>query len=135
MKIFRPIVSIAFAILVLFSGSDLMVGIHLCSGQIKSIALFKKAEGCEKEKKLPPCHRQESIPCCQDETIVHNAQDFKGSETQIIIAPVTLIDVIQPSVLLSEIIPSLNIPLPQYYNYDPPLRPYDITIALHVFLI
>lgn len=135
MKIFRPILSLAFAFLVLFSGSDLMVGIHLCSGQIKSIALFKKADACEKEKKLPPCHRQESIPCCQDETIVHNAQDFNGNVTQTRITPVTIIDVIQPSVILSEIIPSLTVTLPQYHNYDPPLRLYDITVALHVFLI
>ncbi len=135
MKIFRPIGSIAFAFLVLFSGSDLMVGIHLCSGQIQNIALFKKAEGCEKERKLLPCHRQESVPCCQDETIVHDSQDFKGDVTQISIAAAPFIDITQPSVLLSEIIPSITVSLPQYFNYDPPLRTYDLTVALHVFLI
>ncbi len=135
MKIFRPIGFIAFAFLVLFSGSDLMVGIHLCSGQIQNIALFKKASGCEKEKKLPPCHRQESVPCCQDETIIHDSQDFKGNVTQLSIDAAPIVDITQPAILLSEIIPSIAIFPPQYFNYHPPLPPGDLTVALHVFLI
>ena len=135
MKIFRFVGSISFALLVLFSGSDLMVGIHLCSGQIQNIALFKKADGCKNERKLPPCHRQESVPCCQDETIVHDAQDFKSDITQITIAPAPIIDVAQPSVIISEVIPSLSVSLPLYYNYDPPIRSSDLTVAHHVFLI
>jgi len=112
-----------------------MIGIHLCSGQVQNMALFTKAEGCEKEKKLPPCHRHESVPCCQDETVVHDAQGFKGDITQIIIAAALAIDIVQPAVLLAEVIPSALISHRQYYNYDPPLRSSDLTVSHQVFII
>ena len=134
MSQYRSILSFAFAILVLFSSSSFMVGLHICSGEIQNIALFTKAEGCEMEKKMPPCHRKESKLCCEDETIVHDAQDFKGSINQIIIAaPVA--DMMQPPVFIAEIVPSYIIPTKQYAYQDPPLRACDLTIAHQVFLI
>jgi len=135
MKRYSSILSGAFAFLVLFSSSSFMIGIHLCSGQVQNMALFTKAEGCEKEKKLPPCHRHESVPCCQDETVVHDAQGFKGDITQIIIAAALAIDIVQPAVLLAEVIPSALISHRQYYNYDPPLRSSDLTVSHQVFII
>jgi hypothetical protein len=134
MKKYRSILSFAFAILVLFSSSSFMVGLHICSGEIQNIALFTKAEGCEMEKKMPPCHKKESKPCCEDETIVHDAQDFKGSINQIsFAAPVA--DMIQPPVLIAEIVPSSIISTKHYAYHDPPLRATDITVDLQVFLI
>ena len=132
MKPFHSILSTAYALLVLFASSNLMVGIHLCGGQIQNVALFGKANGCEKEK-LPPCHRHESIPCCQDETIVHDAQDFNDHVTQINITATQVVDVVQPAVLLDKVISSESIS--RFHNYDPPLRSRDLTVSLHVFLI
>ncbi len=135
MKPYRSILSAAFAVLVLFSSSSFMIGIHLCSGKIQNIALFSEAAGCENEKKLPPCHRQETVPCCQDETVVHDAQDFKSDVTLMSIAGSAAIDVVQPAVILSEIIPSPSISKARYYSYDPPLRSSDLTVSFQVFLI
>jgi hypothetical protein len=135
MRQHRSILSSVFAILVLFSSSSFMVGIHLCSGHIQNIALFTKAEGCGMEKKMPPCHKHESKPCCEDETIVHDAQDFKGNVSQVSIAAPPVLDVVQPSVLISEVIPSSIATIKHYSNYDPPFRPTDLTVDLQVFLI
>jgi hypothetical protein len=135
MNRFRSILSAAFAFLVLFSSSNFMIGIHLCGGEIQNIALFGKADGCEKEKKLPPCHRHESIPCCQDETIVHDAGAFKGEVTQINIASLPVPDIAQPPVLLAEIVSLATIASKHYYNYDPPLRSSDLTVTFQSFLI
>ena len=86
------------------------------------------------EKKMPPCHKHESKPCCEDETIVHDAQDFKGSINQIsIVAPIA--DMAQPAVLIAEIIPSSVISTKHYAYHDPPLLATDITVDLQVFLI
>lgn len=135
MKQYRSILSSAFAILVLFSSTSFVVGLHLCGGQIQNIALFTKAEGCEMEKKMPPCHRQESKPCCQDETIVHDAQDFKSNINQISIAALPVVDRIQPAVLIAEVIPSSIVSIKHYADYDPPIRPTDVTVDFQVFLI
>jgi len=135
MKQYRTLLSVAFASLVLFSSSNIMVGIHFCSGQIQNIALFSKAESCEMEKRMPPCHRQETQPCCEDETIIHNSEDFNAPTTDISILPVLALDVELPPILISEVIPSSPFLQAQFYNYDPPVRAADLTVSLHTFLI
>jgi hypothetical protein len=136
MKHYRSILSIAFALLVLFSSSSFMVGIHLCSGRVQDVALFTPAKDCGMEKKLmPPCHRHESKPCCENKAIVHEADDFNTSVTSVALSPLPVLDVELPHVLLAEVIPSLQLTPEQFYNYDPPLRPSDITVSLQVFLI
>ena len=135
MKQFRPILSLAFALMVLFSGSNFMVGLHLCSGEIRNIAFFSKAEACEMEKLMPPCHRHETQPCCEDQTIIHNSEDFNAPTANISILPVLVLDVELPQVLISEVIPSSPFSRTRFYNYDPPARAADLTISLHTFLI
>lgn len=135
MKTIRTIAAIVLALLVLVSSTSFMVGMHFCMGEVKNIALFSKADGCEKEKSLPPCHRHVKAPCCEDETVVHQGNDFKASlEHFQIIAP-SPIDIEQPLVLISEVIPSAPISRTHYYNYDPPLRSCDLTVEHKVFLI
>ena len=134
MRPLRSILSLAFAFLVLFSSTSFVVGIHRCGGELKNVALFNKAEGCEKEKQLPPCHRHESPPCCQDVTVVHEHQDFKADVAQHLTAMPLVQGMIQPMVLLEEVIPVT--PLHRTYpKFDPPLRSSDLTVRLGVFLI
>jgi hypothetical protein len=135
MKGLQSIFSAAFAFLVLFSSSNLMVGLHLCSGKIQNIAFFSKAESCEMEKRMPPCHRHETKPCCEDETIIHNSEDFNAPVTNISIFPVLALDVELPPILISEVIPSSPISNIRSFNYDPPWRAADLTVSFQVFLI
>ena len=62
MKLTRQIMCFAFASMVLFSSSYLMVGMHVCSGDVRHVALFSKADGCAVEKRMFPCNRHESKP-------------------------------------------------------------------------
>lgn len=112
-----------------------MVGVHLCGGQIQDVALFTKADVCEMEKKMPPCHKHLAKPCCEDETIVHTGENFKVSSTDVVISPIPATDMELPAVLISEIIPSTPLSHTPLYNYDPPLRPADLTVSFRVFLI
>ena len=134
MKLYRPILSLSFAFLVLFSSSSFVIGIHFCGGEVQNMALFSKAEGCEKEQQLPPCHRHELPPCCQDETILHDAQGFNSDQAQIGVSPLApAFDAVQPPVLLAEVTPAISPAL--HYNYDPPIQRPDLTVTLQVFLI
>lgn len=112
-----------------------MVGIHLCGGQIKNVALFSKSDGCEMERKMPPCHNHQSKPCCEDETIVHTGDDFNISITDITISVLPSMDVELPPVVISEVIPSSFVSFTHFYNYDPPLRATDRIVSFQVFLI
>ena len=124
------------AFLVLVSSSSFMVGIHWCAGEIQNMALLSKAEGCEMEKNLPPCHKHiASEPCCEDEAILHEGEGFKASVSDIAISMSPALDLELPHVILSEVIPSVSFLHPDYYNYDPPLRSYDLTVSHRVFLI
>ena len=136
MKQFRSILSALFAIMVLFSISSFMVGIHLCSGRVQDVALFTHAADCGMEKQtMPPCHRPASKPCCENEVIVHDGDDFKASVKGVMLPLVSAIDLELPHVLLAEIIPSIQLTPSEFYNYDPPLRKSDLTVSLQVFII
>lgn len=134
MKSVRSILSIVFACLVVVSCSSFLVGIHFCRGEVKNMALFTQAEGCEKEKQLPPCHRHIGSPCCEDTTVLHEGDDFKNDISAFsFTAPVA--HLVQPAILIAEIIPSSFISTHPFYEYDPPLRSTDLTIDLQIFLI
>jgi len=134
MKCFRPIVALALAILVLVSSTSFMVGLHLCMGEVQSITLFGKANGCEKEQNLPPCHH-EKAPCCQDDTVVHQRADFQASFAHFQYSAPLLYVVDQPLIPISEIIPTALVAKQGYTHYDPPLRSCDHCLEYRVFLI
>jgi hypothetical protein len=112
-----------------------MVGVHICMGEIQDIALFEKADPCQKEKALPPCHKHMKPACCQDEVVYHEGTDFNGSIEHVhFVAPAPM-DIEQPVVLISEVIPDSPLAQFKYNNYDPPLRSCDLTVEHQVFLI
>jgi hypothetical protein len=135
MKFLKTISVFAMAFLVLVSSSSFMVDIHLCKDKIWDMGLFSKAVDCEMTKKLPPCHKQMLASCCDDETIVHEGEGFNASASDITVAVPTALDVSLPDVILSVIVPSIPFLHPDYCNYDPPLRSYDLTVSHSVFLI
>jgi len=134
MKIVRTISPVLLALLVLISSTSFMVGMHLCMGDVQSVAVFAKAEGCEKEQNLPPCHRHQTAPCCEDEVFVHDADEFK-STTGLQIVPELSLALPQLHVLISEIISDVAVFRTEFISYDPPLRSYDLTVAHRTFLI
>lgn len=135
MKVIRKISALLLALLVLVSSTSFMVGFHICKDEVQNVALFGKADSCEKEKSLPPCHRHLKAPCCADETLLHEGNDFKTSVEHIhLVAPVpTYME--QPPVFISEVIPAAPLSRIHYYNYDAPLRSGDLTVEHQVFLI
>ena len=131
----RSILSVALAFLVLVSATSFMVGMHVCMGEIQNVALFAKAEGCEKEKQLPPCHRHETLPCCDDEILTHEGQDVNTTFAKLEIAPLQFVLIELPPVLISEVVPSAPLSQSEFYNYDPPFRASDRVVTLQSFLI
>jgi hypothetical protein len=134
MNLFRTISYFALAFLVLVSSSSFMVGMHFCKGEIKHLALFTMAEGCEKEKELPPCHKHLAAPCCDDESLLHEGEGFKASTSDISIA-MSVIDMDAPAIIVAEIIPGTPAKKAPFYNYDPPIRSVDLTVTHRAFLI
>lgn len=135
MRSVKSIASIFFAVLVMFSSTSFMVGLHFCSGHVQNLALFSKAEGCAMEKMMPGCKMHAAKPCCEDETIVHQGEDFKITASSIFHTSSAPIEMMAPPVLLTEVIPS--VPPTQHHidHYDPPLPATDRTISFGVFLI
>jgi hypothetical protein len=123
------------ALLVLVSSTSFMIGIHFCGGEIQNLAIFTKADSCEKERSLPPCHRHTKAPCCEDKTVIHKGDDFKSAAGHLHIEAPAPVDIDQPLVPLAEVIPSSLVSHIQDHNYDPPLRSGDITVEQQVFLI
>lgn len=135
MKAFRSIAAVALAILVMVSSTSFMVGMHLCMGEVQNIALFSKAEGCEKEQSLPPCHRHTKAPCCEDETVIHESDDLKAAIAHMHVAVPAPMDLEQTLILISEVIPAAPLSRFKYYSYAPPFRSCDLTVEHQAFLI
>ena len=135
MKVFRTISTIAFSLLVVFSSSSFMIGIHICCGNIQDVALFTNAQSCANKMKMPHCNKKESKPCCEDERVIHEGQEIRSDVSKLQLAPVPVADIDKPLVLIAEVIPSASFAKTKYYNYDPPLRSTDLTVSFQVFLI
>lgn len=123
------------ALLVLVSSTSFMVGMHLCMGEVRNISFFTPAESCDLAKSLPPCHRHTLPPCCDDETLVHNGEDFQALSDNVHLAAPAADHIVQPNVLIAEVIPASPASRTPYYHYDPPLRTLDLTVEHRVFLI
>lgn len=135
MKAFRTISSILLMLLVLVSSTSFIVGMHVCMGDVQNVAIFAKADGCEKERQLPPCHRETSEPCCEDEALMHDAEELKVSSAPAHINTLVASDIGQAVAVIAEIIPSAPIFTTRYTHYIPPLRSADLTVEHRVFLI
>jgi hypothetical protein len=135
MKLIRTISALAFALLVLVSSTSIIIGMHVCMGEVRNIAFFSQADACEKEQDLRSCHKPVQDPCCEDETVINQADDFKNSIGKFQIISPTFPESVQPWVVISEVIPSAPLSRVRYYNYDPPLRSWDLLVEHQVFLI
>lgn len=135
MRTIRTISSILLAMLVLVSSTSFIVGMHVCMGEVQNMAVFAKADGCEKEKQLPPCHRDTTPPCCEDETLTHVAEDLKVITSPVHVNPVDAADLEHTLALIAEIIPSPDRIANAYSHYIPPLLSTDLIVEHRVFLI
>lgn len=135
MKVMRSISAVFLAALVLISSTSFLVGMHMCMGEVQNIALFGKAESCQKEKTLPVCHKHIKPACCEDEMVFHEGTDFKGSIEHVNISVPASMDIEHSVAPISEVIPASPLAHFKYYNYDPPLRSCDLTVEHQVFLI
>lgn len=135
MKSVRSISAAFLALLVLVSSTSFVVGMHICMGSVYEVALFTKAEGCPMDKNIPPCHKEMKASCCEDEVILHEGTDFNGTASHVDVIVLAPIDIEQPAILVSEIIPVSPVAQFSSDNYDPPLRSSDRVVSLQVFLI
>lgn len=139
MSSIRPIAAVFLAILVLIASIGVTVNLHVCGGNVQSIALFVKAQPCKME--MPKfCHGSKAQAkqkgCCEEESIL-----LKGKETTAELKTVTeltpsfnLISVILPVLYVLNKADSFNA-LPQYAQYKPPIVERDITVFIQSFLI
>lgn len=134
MKLLRTIFSLLLALLVLLASSSFFVDVHTCGGMVKAVALLDEADGCGHQS-LPPCHRAAMKGCCENESIMHEADDFKSQSNEVTIQLLPLADVEHHLVLIAEIIPSTVLSTVDFPNYKPPLRTCDKLTTLQVFLI
>lgn len=135
MRAVRSISAVLLAFLVLVSSTNFAVGMHFCMGEVESIALFGKAEGCAKEKALPACHRHVKPACCEDQTVYHEAADFKAPIQQSDSFALFAFELFPPLVPVSEIIPCPAVVATPSYYYDPPLPQSNLTVVHRAFRI
>jgi hypothetical protein len=118
---------------VLVSGTNFIVGYHLCGGRVQNVAVFAQAEGCAMEQ-LPPCHRKMTKSCCEDKEVFHEGDDIKSAAVSFDLSVPFIGEQANAPVLITEVI---NHEAPFFFDldYDPPIPLTDLTVSLQVFLI
>lgn len=135
MKLLRTISSLLLAALVLMASSSFYVGVHSCGGTVNAIAFLNEADGCGHQQ-LPPCHRKAMEGCCDDEQIVHQSQDLKTTATTVSLTAISYSPIIHHTVILSEIIPTVELnPVAYFSDHPPALTGNDIIVSIQSFLI
>ena len=129
---------IILAVLLFISSTGFVVNKHYCQNELKSMAIFHKAEPCHQEKAMKSCPmhssgEKEKKGCCDDET-----EYVKASDEQV--ASSFQIDLQVTPVLLAAIFVVFNIELPaldsntlHYLTYKPPIVLNDLSVLLQVF--
>ena len=136
MKLVRSISAILLAFLVLMSSTSFMVGMHFCRNEVKSVAIFSKAEQCARhQQKEPVCPAHTKSDCCKDEAYVHEGDDFKNAISNSDVSGPSFTIASTPFIFVSEVVPSSGINNYLFIQYDPPLYSCDLTVSLGVFLI
>jgi len=138
MNTVRSIASAFLASVVLIASVGVTINLHLCAGEVQSMALFVKPQPCKSVEK--PCHGTERHAkkngCCEEKTI-----EAKGKDATVEVKVSTqlspsfnLITVILP-VLYSIVDFEIFLSTPRSVHYKPPLIEEDITVLAHTFLI
>jgi hypothetical protein len=138
MNLIRPILTAFLAGIVLIASVGVTLNLHLCAGEVQSMALFVKPEPCKSVQK--PCHGTErhnkKNGCCEEKSVVLKGKDATAEvkvSTQIT-PSFQLISVILP-VLYSIVDLESSLSTPRYVHYKPPIIEKDITVLAHNFLI
>lgn len=122
------------AMLVLIASASFTVNLHVCGGQVQSVALFEKAAPCPMEVQTPPCHQSlAKSNCCADEKLAYDGQDFQVQEsTHLIAIQATWIAELP---LLYSVITEQATGAQHNSQYKPPLLQHDIPVLIQSFLI
>ena len=136
MKHIKVILAGLMIVLVMVASTNFMVGIHFCMGDIQEVSLFTEASGCEMQKAfVPPCHKHLQEPCCDDETVMHESDEFSSSANELALAGPDLLQLAALPVLIAEVIPATTTTNNYALIYDPPLRSADIIVEHRSLLI
>jgi len=138
MKIIRSIVSLVLAALVFVSATSFTVSMHICMGQVRSIALLHDADNCgmgSMDEAQPEAERIDWNSCCKDQTVV-----FDGNEYNVKVTEKTQADSFTPvmfilprfiSALFEDDAPAFT----SYSPYKPPLIDRNIPVLVQSFLL
>ncbi len=135
MQHIRIIASLLFAMLILAASSSFYVGVHVCQGEVKAVALLDEADGCG-HKTLPPCHRKMTDNCCDNEQIEHEGSVVQYVQASISISPVFYLisDIILPD--FSQAVANASSITPQTATGHPPaLYGRNILSLIHILRI
>ena len=143
--VFRRILSISLALMVLLSSLSVSIGEHLCGGRIVSKALFAKAARCAMEKTDSHGTSCPIFPdgiakskCCDDrQTVIPGVQhltDFGTAKSVQNIPPVFTAPVAPTIFIFKDGLFATSVK-PPLTDYHPPQHIRDLPVLLQVFRI
>lgn len=142
MRIFRSIVSLSLAILVLVSSTSFTVGLHVCRGHVKDIAVMQDARPCAMELMAAElgladddCGMSAKMGCCENRTLAFDGNDYQyKTPTKVTLPDATATPALSPCPTAFAF-PEGARAYTSFVSYKPPLLHRDVTVLVQRFLI
>ncbi|RIJ34325.1 HYC_CC_PP family protein [Pontibacter oryzae] len=144
MKLYRQIILLTLALLVLVSSTGMAVGVHICGDELRDITFFGAEADCPMEQKqqaLPPCHaaKQKATDtnnCCEDHQL--QVKDLGDADSHKITQltkyqQFKLFAVVKAVVL--QFYTSQKAEAPRFALYTSPPLPRNIPLLVQSFLL
>ncbi len=143
MKLFKRIILLTLALLVLVSSTGISVGMHLCGGELEDLAFFGAKADCPMEQQketLPPCHQVpgagDTADCCDDHKLVfEHSEASAATKAQLLAKTIDLKFVAAFKAVIFQFFASETSLKPAYACYEAPPLARDIPVLVQSFLL
>lgn len=140
MKILKKISAIILSLLVILSSMSFTLNVHMCMGEIDSIALLQESKSCEMSTQQAPCANHDlhnSQPtkkdCCEDHSFFVEGQDELAKTASFGMPDLHFVAVLYAVAAYLFAQPSIVTTF--YKDYSPPLIERDIPVLVQSFLL
>ncbi len=144
MKLYRQIILLTLALLVLVSSTGMAVGMHICGGELRDVSFFGAAADCPMllaQEALPPYHTPKQSDtaddtCCQDHKTIVERHDAAAKTQDIVLLKLQDMKLLATlKAVVMHFYAAESTLAPKFASYESPPFARDIPLLVQSFLL
>ncbi|MFD2247753.1 HYC_CC_PP family protein [Pontibacter ruber] len=142
MKLIRQLILLVLTFVVLVSSTGMVVGMHICGGELQDLTFFGTKADCpmeQQKEKLPACHKvpaKDKADCCDDHTLVFEHADATSDSKALLLTKALDHKFVAAfKVVILQLFAPEEAVESTYASYSPPSIARDIPVLVQSFLL